>query len=125
MIPESKVHDGTAEGKPGPDYEWVCQNCQHSNGSGASKCAACGFTARFTVRQLREVQGLPPEGLALADICAGAGLLIVGAVFYLVAPGWMLLLGLKLVVSIIFFGGALIFWLLKFIVKRCLAWFGE
>ena len=40
-----------------PGYEWACASCTHSNGPGMSQCAACGFSARYTVRELDEVKG--------------------------------------------------------------------
>lgn len=44
-----------------PSYEWVCQGCKSDNVAGAEVCAACGFPARFTARELAVVQApVPP-----------------------------------------------------------------
>lgn len=42
-----------------PTYEWTCQKCLHTNVAHTGACAACGFSANFTVSQLQKE--LPAE----------------------------------------------------------------
>jgi hypothetical protein len=49
-----------------PNYQWVCQNCNHVNDSGTKKCGACGFNASYTLKELNAANN-EPNDLANAE----------------------------------------------------------
>jgi hypothetical protein len=105
---------------PDPDYEWVCQSCKAANPPGSGQCAACGFSARFTVPQLDAATGVDSNSYkgTVVDLMVWVGIIAASVLIYWLEPDWaQKWLSPHLVIALIAIAVFAITWIIQLIIE--------